>query len=77
MDNYMNYNFEELLDNFEQMDTEEIIEEYAMVVHAHREIIECGDIDFTNEHIEQLDLARDFLGHYLACTLCHSFGYEI
>lgn len=66
------YNFEKIHNNFTNMTVNEIMQEYATVDKRHRELV--TDIESDLGELEQIDLARDFLGHYLALSYCVEHG---
>lgn len=71
------YDYEELRERFEAMDFEDIVAEYAKVTRMYKDLQACDDEQIVFDYIEPIDYARDYLGHYLACSTCAVFGYEI
>ncbi len=71
------YDFEGLLEKFEEMTEHEILTEYVYLCKAYNLLMNCPDEDFVNPLFDNISSAMDYLGHYIAKGYCHNLGYEI
>ncbi len=70
--NNTTYNFEELHNRFTRMTTTDIIREYVSVTKKRTSLVNNINCDIAE--LEQIDTARDFLGHFLALSYCEEHG---
>ena len=69
------YDFEELKRRFETMSNQDIMQEYAELTLRRNELMKWDVFDEFLKLIEDVDNARDYLGHYIAMLYCGMNGY--
>lgn len=68
------YDFDALQAKFTSMTNEEIMQEYVSVL-KQIDLLSSGNKDLFFEFIDELQMAEDYLGGYLARLICYQNGF--